>query len=129
MNDELRTQKEEPKAAPDIHDRTFDFACRIVRLYEALRRKAGPGRAISTQLLKSGTSIGANLEEARGGQSRADFASKCCIALKEARESHYWLRIVDACGILPLQSIRPLVNEANEIVAILTTIVKRTSVR
>lgn len=129
QNDELRTQKGEPPPAPDIHERTFEFACRIVRLYETLRRKAGPGRAISTQLLKSGTSIGANLEEARGGQSRADFVSKCAIALKEARESHYWLRIVDSCEILPPRRIRPLVNEANEIVAVLTTIVRRASVR
>jgi len=129
QNDELRTQKGEPPPAPDIHERTFEFACRIVRLYETLRRKSGPGRAISTQLLKSGTSVGANLEEARGGQSRADFISKCAIALKEAREAHYWLRIVDACEILPSQKIRPLVSESNEIVAILTTIVRRASVR
>lgn len=78
------------------------------------------------QLLKSGTSIGANLEEADAAQSRADFVNKCQIALKEARETLYWLRVFEACSPRPIPGMPPLLNEANQLVAILTTIVKNT---
>ncbi len=111
----------------DIHERTFNLACRIIRLHEHLKKRGGTGRTLAQQLLKSGTSIGANLEEARAGQSRADFIAKCRIALKEARETHYWLRLLAACDAVPTRQIEPLVDEANEIVAILTSIVKRAS--
>jgi four helix bundle protein len=82
------------------------------------------GRALGGQLLRSGTSIGANLEEANAGQSRADFVSKCSIALKEARETQYWLRLLVASDIATAAQITPVLAEATEIVAILTTIVK-----
>jgi four helix bundle protein len=74
--------------------------------------------------LESGTSIGANLEEAEAGQSKPDFISKCSIALKEARETHFWLRLLRQCELVPVGRISPLITEAEEIVAILTTIVK-----
>jgi len=74
--------------------------------------------------LHSGTSIGANLEEADAGQSKPDFISKCAIALKEARETHFWLRLLRDTELIPPELIMPLINEAREIVAILTTIVK-----
>jgi four helix bundle protein len=77
----------------DIESRTFDFALAIVTLCQALDAQPGVGRTLSRQLLRSGTSIGANVEEAQAGQSRADFISKNGIALKEARETHYWLRL------------------------------------
>jgi len=79
------------------------------------------------QLLDSGTGIGSNLEEARAGQSRADFIAKARVALKEARESHYWLRLIERSGSVAPKRILPLVEEANEIVAILTTIIKKAS--
>ncbi len=69
--------------------------------------------------------IGSNLEEASAGQSRADFIAKARISLKEARETHYWLRLIEATEMIAPSRIRPLVQEANEIVAILTTIVKK----
>jgi four helix bundle protein len=75
--------------------------------------------------VRSATSIGANLEEADAGQSRADFLSKCTIALKEARESHYWLRLLRATGKLDAAA-DPLVHEADRITAVLTTIVRKT---
>ena len=109
----------------DIRERAFVFACRIVKLHQYVVKRGSTGRALGGQLLRSGTSIGANLEEGRGGQSRADFLSKCSIALKEARETHYWLRLLAACDLVPADRIAPLVDEANELVAILTSIVKK----
>jgi four helix bundle protein len=79
---------------------------------------------MSRQLLRSATSIGANLEEADAGQSRADFISKCSISLKEARESLYWLRLLQATGKLNDTS-EPLVHECDRIVAVLTAIVRK----
>lgn len=110
----------------DIRERSFEFACRVVRLHRALLHKQG-GRAIAGQLLRSGTGVGANLQEAESAQSKADFISKNRIALKEARESHYWLRIIAATNIVPPNRVQPLIDEANEIIAILTTIVKKVS--
>ena len=109
----------------DIHDRIFEFACRIVRLHRSVTRKRLADRLLINQVLRSGTSIGSNLEEAKAAQSRADFIAKARISLKEARESHYWLRLFEASKIIPTERIHPLVVEANEIVAILTTIVKK----
>ncbi|HQR41654.1 MAG TPA: four helix bundle protein, partial [Gemmatales bacterium] len=69
---------------------------------------------------------GANLEEADAGQSRADFLSKIRIALKEARETHYWLRLLVACEIIPSDRLGNLLEEANQLVAILTAIARKT---
>jgi four helix bundle protein len=78
------------------------------------------------QLVRAGTSIGANLEEADAAQSRADFISKCNIALKEARESNYWIRLYKATGLLSEVRLKEILQESHEIVSILTTIVKKT---
>ena len=83
----------------DIQDRTFAFAVEIVRLCQRLDEKPGAGRTLSKQLLRSATSIGANMEEAQAGQSKADFISKTSIALKEARETLYWLRLLAAAQV------------------------------
>ena len=72
-----------PKDTYDIRERTFEFTVRIVKLCRLLDRRAGVPRTLSNQLLKAGTSVGANVEEAQGGQSRSDFISKNAIALKE----------------------------------------------
>ena len=87
--------------AKDIDKRTFDFAVRIIKLYQHLDRKPGVGRILGQQILRAGTSMGANIEEAQAGQSRADFISKNAIALKESRETSYWLRLLGVAGILP----------------------------
>ena len=76
------------------------------------------------QLARAATSIGANLEEADAGQSRADFISKCSISLKEAREAHYWLRLLRATGKID-GAYEPLIHECDRIVAVLTTIVRK----
>lgn len=109
----------------DIKERSFSFACRIVKLYQFLARKKGGSEVLGRQVLRSGTSIGANLEEASAGQSKADFIFRCNIALKEARETYYWLRLLITTRIVPVNRLRQLANESNELVAILTTIVKK----
>lgn len=107
----------------DIRDRTFRFACDVVGLCDVVATRGFSAKRLAGQLVNAGTSIGANLEEADAGQSRADFVSKCTIALKEARESHYWLRL-----LRETQKIEDnrLIDECNELIAILTTIVRKT---
>ncbi len=108
----------------DITERTFDFATRIVQLRRVLDENPGAPRTLANQLLRSGTSIGANVEEAQAAQSKPDFISKLSISCKEARETLYWLRLLIATGIMPETKLVSLKNEANELVAILTTIIK-----
>ncbi len=82
-------------------------------------------RVIVGQLVRAGTSVGANVEEAQASHSRPDFANKCSIACKEARETRYWLRLLAASDIVSESSLTDLLAECNELVAILTTIVKK----
>jgi len=126
-NEELRMENEETKRKQgrDIQERAFEFARRIVRLYQHLEKRGATGRTLGRQVLRSGTSVGANLEEAEAGQSRADFIAKSSIALKEARETYYWLRLLVACELGPSEQINPRIAESNELIAILTTIVKK----
>jgi len=110
----------------DICDRTFRFAVEVVSLCRSLEKADSATRTLGRQLIRSGTSIGANVEEAQGGQSRADFISKYAIARKEARETRYWLRLLVATNIVAEEGVSPLVQEVNELIAILTTIIKKT---
>ena len=82
------------KKPVDVRERAFDFAVRIVKLCKYLEKNSSVSRNVIMQLLDAGTSVGANLEEAKAGQSTADFIHKNAIALKEARESNYWLRLI-----------------------------------
>jgi four helix bundle protein len=109
----------------EITERAFEFAVQVVKLCQFLRSEHGIPRVLISQFLKSGTSIGANLEESKGGQSRADYLSKVSIACKEARETHYWLRIFATTILVPEAKLDWLLDEANQLVAILTTIVKK----
>ena len=110
----------------DLRHRTFDFAVRVVNLCQSLDKTPGVSRTLARQLLRSGTSIGANVEEAQASQSRADFVSKCSIACKEARETYYWLRLLVATEVVAQHQSTDLIDEANQLIAILTTIVKKT---
>ena len=110
----------------DIRDRTFEFACRIVRFCDQLYESGGIARMMAPQLLNCGTSPSAMLEEARAGESTRDFISKCCIALKELREAHGRLRIHEACRIGPLNEVIALRNEANQLISIVWTIIRNT---
>src|SRR5205807_2556405 len=109
-----------------------DFAVRIVKLCQYLDRSPGISRTIGRQLLDAGASVGANTEEAQAGQSKPDFISKNAIALKEARETHYWLRLLLAAKLIPERRIAKLKIEAEEIMLILGSIIvsaKRASIR
>lgn len=109
----------------DLLERTFEFARRIVKLCQALDEKPGVSRTLSRQLLRSGTSIGANVEEGQAAQSRADFIAKYYIACKEARETHYWIRLLGATDVLPVERLAEISAECNELIAILTSIIKK----
>jgi four helix bundle protein len=104
-----------------ITDRTFDFSVRVVSLCRELSRNA-VNRILGTQLLKAGTSIGANVEEAQAAQSKPDFVSKTAIALKEARETHYWLRLLAASDPKFGRRLPELIQESREIRDILGAI-------
>ena len=106
----------------DIVERTFLFALNIIAFCEAYERSGGV-RRLAWQLLDSGTSIGANVEEGQAGQSRPDFISKYSIALKEARESRYWLRLIIHSSRQPIEHSHALCNEAEEIARILAAII------
>lgn len=110
----------------DLQERTFRFATRVVKLCKVLDDSPGVSRTLAKQLLRSGTSIGANVEEGQGSQSKADFVSKYSIACKEARETHYWLRLLVASEVMPETRLSELIDESNQLIAILTTIIKKT---
>jgi len=113
--------------AIDIRDRAFQFAVRIVRLCKFLEKNSDVSRSVISQLLDAGTSVGANLEEAKAGQSTADFIHKNAIALKEARESNYWLRLILATETLK-DDIRIGIEELRDESMIIAKIVAKTIV-
>jgi hypothetical protein len=86
----------EVRGGPEILGRVFRFSVEVVRFCDRLDRQPGVGRVLMSQIVRSGTSVGANLEEAQAAQSRADFIAKVSIALKEARETHFRLRVLVA---------------------------------
>lgn len=108
----------------DIERRTFEFAVRAVRLVNALPATTA-GTTMARQIMRSGTSVGANVEEAQGSHSRKEFARKMNIARSEAREVLYWLRLARETKLLPASRLTAIVKEADELVRILTAIVKR----
>ncbi|PHJ64980.1 hypothetical protein VF04_04140 [Nostoc linckia z7] len=108
-----------------ITDRTKAFAIRIVKACSFLDEKSGVTRTLSRQLLRSGTSIGANVREAQSAQSDKDFINKLEIALKEARETQYWLEILIESGLVEKQKFELLLQEANEIGKILVSSTKK----
>ena len=108
----------------NLRDRAFEFACDVERYCDELLKLGGAGRVLAPQLLRCCTSIGANLEEARGGESRRHFISKCSIALKEARESLFRLRVAERCRLGSTTEVAALVKEAGELTAILGAIVR-----
>jgi len=109
----------------DLDDRVFHFACRIVDLFQLLDEKGGAARAIGYQLLKSGTSVGSNYEEASAGQTKADFIAKLAISRKESRESLFWLRLVAAKGLLNPEIIADDISEARQLTAIFRAIIEK----
>ncbi len=107
------------KRLVSLPDRTFQFGVRIVRFCRWMNQNAGFSRRLIEQLLASGTSIGANVEEGQAAQTRKDFITKYSIAPKEARESCYWLRLVRDAELASVKQLESLLQEAQEITRIL----------
>jgi four helix bundle protein len=108
----------------DILERTFAFAVSIIALSGKLDERPGVGRVMMSQILRAGTSVPSNVEEAQAAQSKADFVSKMSIALKEAREVHLRLRLLGtANGIVSRDDLGSLINEADEIKRVIGAIV------
>lgn len=105
-----------------IKAKTYDFALEIIRLYKSMREQNE--FILSNQVLRSGTSIGANVEEATAGQSKKDFIAKMSIASKEARETNYWLRLLRDSRLCGSVDFTKLIDESEQIIRILTSIVK-----
>jgi four helix bundle protein len=108
-----------------VREKSYVFALQIIKLYRELLKDNE--YVLSKQLLRSGTSIGANVEEGLAGQSRADFLSKMSIASKEARETHYWLRLLRDSRIVASTQIMPVLAESESLINILSSIVKTTA--
>ncbi len=106
-----------------VKEKSFSFAVEIVRLCQELKQRRE--YVLSNQLLRAGTSVGANIEEALAGQSRRDFLSKMAIASKEARETRYWLNILIHSSILEAD-LKPYLESVDELIRLLTAIVKST---
>ncbi len=108
----------------DIRERTLEYGVRAVRLYRALAEmKDGAALIIGKQYLRSATSIGANVAEALSGESPADFIHNYSIAQKEARESAYWLSLLEKAEFLPANRLTELKQETDALTAIITTII------
>src|SRR5437763_7160613 len=113
-------QKEEQ----DLRDRTKAFALRIVRMFSALP-KTTEAQVLGKQLLRSGTSIGANYREAFRARSKAEFIAKCGDSLREIEESAYWLELLVESGVVSMENLKLLRQECEELTAIFVTILKR----
>ncbi len=110
-----------------LKEKSFEFALNIVSSYKNLREKGE--YVMSKQLLRCGTSIGANIAEANMAQSMADFSSKMYIALKEANETLYWLKLLSMSEYLDNSSADKLVSDCKELVKMLVSTTKKTSPR
>ena len=104
-----------------IESKSFNFAVRIVKLYQYLCEEKKE-YVLSKQLLRCGTSIGANVSEAQRGQSKPDFYAKIAISLKEANEARYWIRLLHATEYLSNKEYKSLDSDINEIISILVAI-------
>ncbi len=111
-----------------IENKSFDFAIRIVNIYKYLAHEKQE-YVLSKQLLRCGTSIGANVAEAQKAQTRPDFNTKMNVALKEANESHFWLRLLYKTDYLTKKEFESMENDIKEIIAILTSICKKTNLK
>ncbi len=134
MNDDLTYQAAEhqeewigvSEASPNpIREKSFEFAVVTIDLYKRLQ--ADREYVVSKQLLRSGTSIGANVEEATAAESKRDFIHKMSLASKEARESMYWLRLLSKSDLVPGLDVSKELAGAHELVRMLTSIVKSAS--
>ena len=112
------------KQPPNIRARSFQYGLRAIRLYHFLQKgRDGAGWILGKQYLRAACSVGANIEEAQASESRADFIHKLGIAQKEARESLFWLRLLSESEIVTQTKLKSLLQENEELVSVLTSIV------
>jgi hypothetical protein len=108
----------------DLRERTMEYAKRIVRMFSALPQNT-LAQTLGKQVLRSGTSVGANYREADSGRSKAEFIAKMGDRLKELSETEHWLELMAAEEILSSDRLAPLIQETRELIAIFTTIIKK----
>jgi four helix bundle protein len=118
-NEELGIMKKENI----VQQKSYEFALRIIQLNKMVIKNSKE-YVIAKQILRSGTSIGANIEEAIGAQSRRDFKAKLSISYKEARETHYWLRLLRDSQIIEQQISTSLITDCNELLKIIGSIIE-----
>jgi len=106
-----------------VKKKSFGFALRIIKMYKYLASEKKEF-VLSKQVLRSGTSIGANIEEADSAQSKKDFIAKMSISLKEAKETHYWLRLLHLSDFISKDMFDSIIIDCEEIIAMLTSIIK-----
>jgi four helix bundle protein len=112
----------------DLKTRTKAFALRVIKLFGALP-KSTAAKVIGTQVLRSGTSVGANYHEADSARSRAEFIAKMGDSLKELSETTYWLELLIESKIVPSKKLAPLLEETRELKAVFAAIIKKTRER
>lgn len=109
---------------PDLKPRTKEFALRVIRMFSALPR-TDEARVLGRQVLRSGTSVGANYREASRARSKAEFIAKIGDCLKEIEETEYWLELLVDSGQVTSAKMDPLLDECRQLIAIFTTISKK----
>ncbi|GER80455.1 MAG: four helix bundle protein [Anaerolineaceae bacterium] len=114
----------ENKTPQDLKTRTSDFALRIVRLYSSLP-KSTEAQTLGKQVLRSGTSVGAQYREGNRAKSDPDMVNKFGSVLQELDETDFWLDLLVRAGIVPAEKLEPLIKETNELISIFTTIVTK----
>ena len=117
--------KDEKSAPPDLQIRTKEFALRIIRMFSALP-KTTEAQVLGKQVLRSGTSVGANYREAHRSRSKPEFIAKLGDCLKELAETAYWLELLAESGIVAPPKLARLCDECNQLLAIFNTISKKT---
>lgn len=110
---------------PELKPRTKEFALRVIRMYSKLAKNDAVAQVLGKQVLRSGTSVGANYREASRGRSKAEFISKIGDCLKEIEETEYWLELLADSGCVPQTKLSALLDETRQLIAIFTTIDKR----
>lgn len=131
MNSDSQSELRKPRSTrperQNIRERSFAYALRAIRLYRHVEtRRDGAAKILCRQYLRAACSVGANIEEAQSAESRADFVHKLSVAQKEARESCFWLRLLAESESLPKSRLKPLLEETEELNAVITTIILKT---
>ena len=113
----MKEESDKRRSGNNIAERLLDFTVRVITLVNTLP-KTDVGKHIGGQLMRSGSSSGSNYEEARGAESRADFVHKLGIVLKELKETRFWLRVIHRTEIVTHEQIESLIEECEELIAI-----------